>query len=90
MHGRAIMGAEDRINRDQLAAKPSYVISCIAARLPWRSDRLVQALAGQGRLRRRGIGSQISIGVDRAAGAFIAHAWLMQDDRILIGGEVSR
>lgn len=69
----------------------AYVIPRIAARLPWRADCLVQALAAQRWLRRCGIASQITIGVDRTPeGEFAAHAWLTQAGRVVTGGEISR
>ena len=48
---------------------------------------LVQALAAQMLLNRRGYLSQLRIGVAKGdAGQFQAHAWVESDGRIIIGG----
>lgn len=60
----------------------------VARRLPWRSTCLVRAVAGGLLLRRRGImGAVIRFGVKREAGAVTAHAWLLLNGEILLGGE---
>lgn len=47
---------------------------------PWKNRCLVSSLAGRCMLRRRKIGSQISLGVAKdAAGRTVAHAWLKSD-----------
>lgn len=49
---------------------------------------LTQALTTQIVLARSGYASDIRIGVRRdAAGRFLAHAWLLSDDGVVIGGE---
>lgn len=69
----------------------AFIISRMAARVPWRSDCLVQALAGQRWLARQGIASEIVVGTAKGAdGTFDAHAWLRQGDRIVLGGDISR
>ena len=69
----------------------AFIISRVAARVPWRSDCLVQALAGQRWLARQGIASEIVVGTAKGAdGTFDAHAWLRQGDRIVLGGDISR
>lgn len=71
-------------------ARIAYIIPRVAARLPWRADCLVQALAAQRWLRRLGIATHIVIGTRRGdSGEFLAHAWLKMDDRIITGGDVS-
>ena len=58
-----------------------------AARLVPRASCLTQALAGQLILARRGKSSQVRIGVARdEKGRFVAHAWLVSEDRIVLGG----
>lgn len=61
----------------------------VAGRLPWHSTCLVRAVACQLLLLRRGIhGAAIRLGVRKAAdGALEAHAWLLLDGAVLIGGE---
>ncbi len=69
----------------------AFFISRMAARVPWRSDCLVQALAGQSWLARLRIPSEIVVGTAKLAnGQFDAHAWLRCGDRIVLGGDVSR
>jgi hypothetical protein len=68
----------------------AFFINRMAARVPWRSDCLVQALAGQRWLARAGIATEIVVGTaKRPNGAFEAHAWLRQDGRIVLGGDIS-
>lgn len=58
-----------------------------AARLPWHSTCLVQAVAGTLLLRRRGIGGwTIRFGVRKQRGNLEAHAWLLLGTAILLGG----
>ncbi|PWC88088.1 hypothetical protein TSH100_08345 [Azospirillum sp. TSH100] len=59
----------------------------VAACLPWHSSCLVQAVAGILLLRRRGIaGATIRFGVRKTDMALEAHAWLLLNDAILLGG----
>ena len=72
-------------------ARISYVIPRISDRLPWRSDCLVQAIAGQNWLTAMGASSEIQIGVENPEdGEFGAHAWLVSGARIVTGGEIER
>jgi len=50
-----------------------FVIPRVAARLPWRSDCLIQAVPAQRWLASCGVASAISIGVDRG---LMANSWL--------------
>ena len=68
----------------------AFFINRMAARVPWRADCLVQALAGQNWLARRGIASEIVVGTaKRESGAFESHAWLRHGGRVLLGGDIS-
>ena len=72
-------------------ARISYVLPRISHRLPWRSDCLVQAIAGQNWLSARGHASEIQIGVEHPEGEqFGAHAWLRCGDIIVTGGNIVR
>lgn len=74
-----------------LVARIAYVIPRISARLPWRSDCVIQAMAAQDWLAAHGLASEIRIGVERpTAGSFGAHAWLIHEGHIVTGGDVSR
>lgn len=67
----------------------AYVIPRVAARVPWRSDCLVQALAGQNWLRRAGLASRIVIGVEQPRdGGFGSHAWLECFGITVTGGDI--
>lgn len=73
-----------------LVERVAFVVPRVAARLPWRADCLVQALAAQRWLNREGIATQMTLGVPREKPTtFEAHAWLSAGDRIVTGGDVS-
>lgn len=63
----------------------------LAARyVPWRSDCLVQALAARRRLTIAGLDSELRLGVRKApGGSFAAHAWLLQGETMVTGGDAS-
>ena len=68
----------------------AFAIPRAAARVPWRSDCLVQALAGERWLSRNGVDTTLTLGVRKDLPAeFEAHAWLTAGDRIVTGGDVS-
>jgi Transglutaminase-like superfamily len=68
----------------------SFALIQAGARMPWRSDCLVQALAARRWLAGAGIESEISIGVLREAKAgFEAHAWLEAGGKVILGGDIS-
>lgn len=72
-------------------ARIGLIIRRTALRLPWRADCLVQALAGQTMLLRRGIASTIAVGTARHPnGSFEAHAWLLCESAVILGGDISR
>lgn len=72
-------------------ARIAFVIPRLALRLPWRADCLVQALAGQTMLLRRGVASTIAVGTARQSdGSFEAHAWLVCGDAVILGGDIAR
>lgn len=69
----------------------AYVIPRLSDRLPWRSDCLIQAIAGQNWLKTKGADSEIQIGVENPKdGEFGAHAWLIHNEMIVTGGDISR
>jgi len=79
-------------------ARVRYAIEVVAPRVPWRSDCLVQCLAGRRWLARHGVTTRIAIGVKRdEIAALHAHAWLCADgitdsiaqEIIVTGGDVS-
>jgi hypothetical protein len=68
-----------------------FFISRMANRVPWRSDCLVQALAGQNWLAQEGIACEIVVGTAKQDdGSFLSHAWLRHGKQIVLGGDISR
>lgn len=76
---------------DQSIAQIAFVVPRLARRLPWRADCLVQAMAGQVMLSRRGLASEILVGTAKHPdGTFEAHAWLTCGGPVVLGGDVVR
>jgi hypothetical protein len=74
-----------------MLARIAYVIPRLSARLPWRSDCVIQAIAAQNWLTAKGLPSEIRIGVERPEGSgFGAHACLVHGEEVVTGGEVAR
>ncbi|HQS95374.1 lasso peptide biosynthesis B2 protein [Novosphingobium sp. 17-62-19] len=78
----------------QHISRVAKAIAIAAPRVPWRSDCLVQCLAGRRWLAARGIPSRISIGMKREAqqgqdSILLAHAWLSAGDVIVTGGDIA-
>ena len=74
-----------------LAETIAFVIPRVAARMPWRADCLIQAIAAQHWLAQKGIATRIVVGVDREGeGQLLAHAWLKLGERVITGGSNSR
>ena len=63
------------------------VLGVVSRRTPWRSNCLAQGLAGKAMLARRGIASELSLGVAREDNRLAAHAWLQCDGRVITGAE---
>jgi hypothetical protein len=66
----------------------AYLIPRVAARLPWRADCLVQALAARRWLRKLGYRTELFIGARQDRAGFEAHAWLKWRGQVITGGEV--
>lgn len=88
----AAAAGSGRVSADPaLAARIGYVIPRLSARLPWRSDCVIQAMAAQNWLAAHGLASEIQIGVERPEGGpFGAHAWLVHDGMVVTGGDIAR
>lgn len=84
----AAPGALPPAAAEALANRVAWAIPRAAARLPWRADCWVQAMAAQAWLARAGVATEVVIGVRQDRGGFEAHAWLRRGDRIVTGGEV--
>lgn len=77
-------------NQVALIERVAFVIPRVAARMPWRADCLIQALAAARWLGRHGVATTLTFGVPRGKSAdFEAHAWLKAGDRIVTGGDIS-
>ncbi len=77
--------------READLARIAYVIPRLSDRLPWRSDCLVQSIAGQNWLSSLGAYGEIQIGVENPQdGKFGAHAWLMHGETVVTGGDISQ
>jgi hypothetical protein len=90
-------GASPAVSNPVLSVKPTdigWAVQAAAARTPWQSACLVQALTGMLMLGRRGINATLYLGVARdesGAEAMAAHAWLRCGAAILTGaGGVER
>ncbi len=71
-----------------LAASVGWAVRAAAARTPWQSACLVQALAALWLLERKGIPATLYLGVAKdpgAHGGFAAHAWLRCGETIITG-----
>lgn len=64
-----------------------WALSAVSRRLPWRSDCLIQSLAGKLWLDARGVPCALRLGVRRDdAGGLSAHAWIEVDGVPVTGG----
>ena len=65
----------------------SWAIGAAAARVPWRSDCLLQVMAADHWLRRHGLQPEFFLGVAKdRSGRFEAHAWLRCGGISVTGG----
>lgn len=94
--GLTVLGY-NRLQRDAPAAATTPAEAALRWRIAWavttaarfvpKATCLTQALAAQRLLRAAGHPSTIRIGVAREDdGRFLAHAWLMSGDHVVIGG----
>jgi hypothetical protein len=80
----------DTLDITRLCDETSFFIRRMAKSVPWRSDCLVQALAGQELLAKAGVASEIVVGTSKKGdGTFLSQAWLRQQERIILGGDIS-
>lgn len=74
----------------QIIARVQWAVPRAAKHVPWRSDCLVQATAGQNWLQKHNILSEIDLGARRLPnGALDAHAWLKCQDQVITGGDIT-
>jgi len=72
-------------NSEVSATQIAWAIRSVGRYLPGGGNCLVQSLAGQFMLARRGYASQLHIGAAREDGEFKAHAWVECQGQIIIG-----
>jgi hypothetical protein len=76
------------VSSREFVARVGWAVKAAAARTPWQSMCLAQALAGSGMLRARRIPATMAMGVAKSAGepgALEAHAWLSSGGLVLTG-----
>lgn len=73
----------------ELAVRIARAVPRAAARVPWRADCWVRAIAAQEWLARHRVGTALFIGVRKDAAGFAAHAWLRHDGLTVTGGDFS-
>jgi hypothetical protein len=83
-----LQGWATEMGRGAVAVDRLYWAVKVAMRLT-RATCLCQALALQRLLARHGHPSELRIGVKKSNNGFSAHAWLVYDGRVLIGGSQS-
>lgn len=71
-------------------SRVTWAIPRAAKLVPWQSDCLVQAQAAHDWLRRLDIHSEFELGARKLPnGKMDAHAWLICNDKIVTGGDIS-
>ncbi len=77
------------VSPDEMAfcRETAVAVSVAGRRTLWRTSCLRQALALRYFLGRRGIETELRIGVRGGQGEFAAHAWVEKNGAVLIGGE---
>jgi len=68
------------------ARQAGRAVASVSGRLPWHPTCLRQAVAVRAMLRRRGIASELTIGVTSPREERPAHAWVRVGERVIVGG----
>ncbi len=65
----------------------AWAVNAVAGRLPFQTSCLVQSLAGEAMLRRRGIACELRFGVQPPArqGTLSAHSWIEHGGAVVLG-----
>lgn len=73
---------------DAEARAVGWAVGTAAARVPWRSVCLPQAIAAQHMLRRRGIPARAVVGARRSVESkpIDLHVWVVVGERVVVGG----
>ena len=73
-------------NPEALVPRVAWAVPAVARRLPMRTTCLVESLAGDAMLRRRGFSCDLRFGVrPPSGGALSAHAWVEHDGIVVFG-----
>jgi hypothetical protein len=72
--------------RVPVRARIAWAIDAVGSRLGPAGTCLVRALAAEALLARHGYPAEIRLGVDRRDGVLQAHAWVVSDGCVLVGG----
>jgi hypothetical protein len=89
--GAKVTSMTASIPQSQAIERVAFIIALLGRKLPWRSDCLIQAIAGRRWLLRLGIETKITIGVEQPeGGGFGAHAWLVHGETVILGGNIDR
>lgn len=84
--GVRMMGSSPARTTAFPVARVGWAIAAAARRLPCRSSCLIESLAADAILRRRGYASEIRFGVrPPSRGELAAHAWVEHDGAVVIG-----
>lgn len=75
--------AEAKLIRLRRARQAAGIVNGVAARGPYRANCLKRSLALWWLLRRRGIDSELRIGVRKSETGFEAHAWIEYDGQVI-------
>jgi len=80
--------AEDQPRHLPAIRQVFWAIRVMSRNLPWKNTCLVQAMAGQWMLRRRGVPGTLYLGLarDQESGELLAHAWLRSGQKMVTGG----
>ena len=85
--GSPVSAAESSAAADADRAETiGWAVRAVAARLPWESTCLMQALAAAALLRRRRIPLTLTLGVAKDGSEMEAHAWVVCGEQVLVGG----
>jgi hypothetical protein len=80
----------------EAGGEPGSVVQTVCAAVRRASVRvpgatcLVQALSGWIMLRRRHLAARMELGIDKRTDTVAAHAWLVVDERVVLGGQDAR
>ena len=76
------------VSAEETSGRVAWAVSAVASRLPGRTSCLIEALAVEAMLRRRGHECELRLGVPPASAAnagFAAHAWIESEGQVVIG-----